>query len=116
MSIDEISKITKLDFPPSVKIIGAKYYTGLDDALCFALSIDQKEIENLFPKDKIRIRTTMRFVTNGSIEAREHNWFNPDSIKDFKSFKYSYGDGCIDGLYENSSSNNIIIYLYWFET
>lgn len=113
--LSEISKITKLNFSKNVKIIGSEYVSSLDDSLYIALEIPEDEIEDLFPGEKLHPSTTIRYLENEN--TRERKWFNPNSIKDFKSFNYTNNTNTgMYVLYENSDAAVRKVYILWFSS
>ena len=114
LDMSEISKITKLDFPENVKIIGSEYVSSLDDSLYLALEMTGDEIESLFPEEKYHPSTSIRYLENGNTRDRE--WFNPNSINSFKSFNYTdnTNNSGMYVLYKYSDATTKKVYILWF--
>jgi len=89
--LKEITKLTNLNFPPSVQWINYNLDRGMDYFWEAKFLIPKKDIRKVFGDIKGEWKTNERFLINNLHSGK--NWFNPDSIKSFKSIKVRYPQG-----------------------
>ena len=112
VDLKEVTRITGLQFTNNVKLLGSEYISSLDNQLYVVLEMPEDDLNKLFPEKEFKPSATRRFLEN---ESREREWFDPDSIKNFKSFSYTSPDGknAMYVLYSKSGKTRKV-YIMWF--
>jgi hypothetical protein len=118
--IAEIENSMKLVFPSSATWLGARaVYEGKDiEYLYCSIRMSNNDFLATFPESQFSSwQTDARLVHN--VSGRNEKWFDPDSIKTFKSFQEKYPDSkhVLNVLAENNPSNPeemILVYVVWW--
>jgi hypothetical protein len=110
----EIEKKTGLKFPPSAEWIGCEWDEWMEYGIIIAFRAKKSEVDETFSV----IREPWSKSTRYLWDNRGIKWYNPDSIKDFRSIEVFYPNpnNCLNVLMEDSAttdSEKILVFIDW---
>lgn len=114
--IVEIQRHSKINFPASTKWVNLHLDRGMEYFFAGVFIVNKSELPLLLPRPT-EWSSSRRCMTNEDYKA---SWFNPDSVKSYKSIEINYPNSNSDLkiLYgeNNDKVITVTVYIIWFET
>ena len=114
--LQRYGKLMELTFPESTRPLNSyEEVSGIDDSVYLKVEIDQKDVDTLISKSPFA--TAELSTDESSLQSDSREWWDPDSVKDFKSGEVRLPDGTyLRILIDFTHAQKPIVYLQWFET